>query len=88
MIPDATVVDAGKQIIDVGVVGAGLVFCMLALAWVTRQWVAAMKKHDELQEARLKDVKDFAAIGEAIRQAMAANTVAIESALKVIRERE
>jgi len=87
-LPDATVIDAGKQIIDVGVVGSGLVFTMLALGWVTRQWLAALKRNDELQEARLKDVKEFAGIGEAVRQAMASNTVAIESALKVLRERE
>ena len=87
-VPDATMVEAGKNILDVGVVGSVLIFVVGALGWTVRQWLATQKKFDDLQEARLKDVREFAAIGEAIRNTMAANTVAIESVLKVVRERE
>lgn len=86
--PDATVVEAGRSLVDASpVVGAFLVLVMAALVWVVYQWLATLKALDAEKDARLDDAKAYAKDGEATRNAMAANTSAIQSILAVVKDR-
>lgn len=77
--PDATVVEAGRSILDVGVIGAVCIFLMAALAWTVKQWMNERIGHMATKDARLEDAKEFAAVGETMRAAMQANTVAMQA---------
>lgn len=66
-----------------GALGIVIVGLMLLLGWVTKKWVGALGKIEELQEQRVKDAKaetsTQAQIGEAMRTTMAANTTALQA---------
>lgn len=95
--PEDIVSGAGKSILDVGVIGAVCILLIVALAWVVRTWrldVAAVrqelqderKAHLETREAWLEDVKEYAAIGESVRDQMRALITLYNSTMEVIKD--
>jgi len=86
--PDASLVDASSAFINADpILGSVVVVLMVVTAWVARQWLAALKSVDAEKDARLADAKEYAASGEAMRNAMQSNTSAIQSILEVVRDR-
>lgn len=83
--PDGALVEASKQLIDVGMVGTMLVFVLAAFAWVVRQWMKTLQELYAEKDARLRDVKETAALSESLRNAMAANTAAIQTMLGLLK---
>lgn len=83
--PDATLVEASKQLIDLGTVGVFLVFVLAAFAWVVRQWMKTLQELYTEKDSRFKDAKEYAVLAESLRNAMAANTTAIQTMLQVLK---
>lgn len=79
--PDATIIDASKQIIDFGIIGSVLILVIAAASWVVRQWMKTLRELYAEKDARLRDAKEHASLAESMRNAMAANTTAIQAVL-------
>jgi hypothetical protein len=83
--PDSILIDASKQIIDVGIVGAVLVFAIFALVYVFRQWMNAAREVNAEKDKRIDDVRHYSAESAANRATIEANTTAIKTALEFVR---
>lgn len=83
--PDATIINASERLLDVGLVGVFLVFSLAALSWVIRQWMKTLRELYEEKDERLKDAKESAQISESVRNAMVANTNAIQAVLGILK---
>lgn len=83
--PDAVLIDASKQFIDVGIVGAVLVFTIAALIYAVKQWMAATREINAEKDRRIEDVKHYSAESAANRATIEANTTAIKTALEFVR---
>lgn len=62
--------------------GVGLVG---ALGFVTRKWMLALAKIEELHGLRLTDAREQSKVGEAMRDTMAANTTALQVNTEIVR---
>ena len=85
--PDGVLLDASGKYLDYGLLGLTCFFLMLALAWVVRQWQAEQKSHQATRDARISDLKEHNADRMAIREAMTANTAAMNAVLDAVKER-
>lgn len=79
--PDAALLDASKTLIGEGVIGAMLVLSLAGLAFAVRQWMKTLRELYDEKDARLRDSKEYATLAESLRNAMAANTTAIQAVL-------
>ncbi|TFE98483.1 hypothetical protein B5M44_10670 [Shinella sumterensis] len=77
--PDQTILDAGKSITDVGVVGGVLILSWLALAWVVRTWRNDLDKRDALlaeeraahqktKDDQIADLRNLARVAEGVEK--------------------
>ncbi|PWE56744.1 hypothetical protein DEM27_10295 [Metarhizobium album] len=85
--PDELVVGAGKSILDFGIIGAVAVLLMAAVV-VLVLWLRSA--HNELLQAKkehLEDAKQWAVLGEVLKNNMAANTEAMKEMLTFMRDR-
>jgi len=92
MVPDAIAVEAGKTFLDLGIAGAVIIVLIGFLGWTVKQWQNERKEYakklDEEKDARLADAKEFAMLGETTRNAIAANTTAIQAMLEAFKDRK
>lgn len=79
--PEVSVVEASRTIIGEGVIGAMLILTLSALVFAVRQWIKTLRELYDEKDARLKDWKEHATLAESMRNAMAANTTAIQAVL-------
>lgn len=79
--PDAALLDASKTLVGEGVIGAMLVLVLGGLVFAVRQWIKTLRELYDEKDARLKDTKEYAALAESLRNAMVANTTAIQAML-------
>lgn len=79
--PDSAVLDASKAIIGEGVLGAMLILTLAGLAFTVRQWIKTLRELYEEKDKRLSDAKEYATLAESLRNAMVANTSAIQAVL-------
>lgn len=77
--PDDSILNASRQLIDTGVLGAVLILVIAALIWVTRQWLNTQKELSAAKQEHLETVRESAARGVEIKIAMQANTTALQA---------
>lgn len=79
MVPDQTILDAGKSITDVGVVGGVLILTWLGLAWVVRTWRSDLEKrdaalaaeraaHQKTKDDQISDLRNLARVAESVEK--------------------
>jgi len=86
-VPDDAFLGASQKILDVGVIGAVCILLMIALAYIVRRYNAEQEAHQKTRDSWLADVKEYANIGESVRNQMQANTSAMQSVLEIVKER-
>jgi len=85
--PDDALLGASQKILDVGVIGAVCILLLLGIAYAVRRYNAEQEAHQKTRDAWLADVKEYANIGESVRNQMQANTSAMQSVLEIVKER-
>lgn len=89
--PDATVTEATKSILDVGVVGAICILLMVVLVWREKIYRSDLKDereaHQETREKHLEDVKHFAMIGESVRDQMKTQVQTFQNVIDLFKTR-
>ena len=89
--PEALIGEAGRSILDVGVIGAVCLLLIAAIVWHVRISRADLKAereaHKATLDAYLKSIKEYASIGESIRDQMAASEATMRAVLDVVKER-
>lgn len=88
--PDAIVTEAGKSLLDVGTVGAVCVLLMIVLAARERMWRTDMKTerdaHQATRDKYLEDVKQFATIGESVRDQLKTQVAAFQTVIDLMKK--
>lgn len=88
---DVLVTEAGRSIIDVGVVGAVCIMLIAALVWkehISRRDLREEREaHKATLDAYLTSIKQYASIGESIRDQMAASEATMRAVLDLVKER-
>ncbi len=89
--PDATIVEASKSFLDFGVIGALCIILMGVIVYQARTHKAEMTEereaHQKTRENQLADLRNYATIGESVRDQMKTLTVAFEQAVEIIKDR-
>lgn len=70
--PDAAILDASNKLIEAGILGAVLVFVVIALAWVVRQWLSSHALLLKEKDSRLEDAKRYSDVVQANETTMRA----------------
>lgn len=79
--PEISVVEASRTLIGEGVIGAMLILSLAGLAFTVRQWMKTLRELYDEKDARLRDSREYATLAETMRNAMTANTTAIQAVL-------
>lgn len=91
MLPDDAILDASKKLIDFGVIGAVCIMLIAALAWLGITYRTDMRRKDEenqrIREAHLADVKNYATIGESVRDQIKPALTAFQTAVEILKDR-
>lgn len=89
--PDVVLTDAAKEIIGISIVGPICVLLICLLAWREKIYRSDLKmwqdKHDASQAARLNDLREFATMGESMRESQRALAVAVNASMEALKER-
>lgn len=92
--PDEVITEAGRRVIDVGVIGAVCVLLIAALSFMIyiyrKDTHAEREAHEVTRKEYLNDVKLFAQAGESMRstaQSMVASNAAVIEILKSGRDK-
>lgn len=90
--PDTIVTDAARSFFDVGVVGSLCVILALVIWYQDKRHRAELKDereaHQETREAQIVEIRQFATLGESIRDQQKATEAAIQTVLDLIKERD
>jgi hypothetical protein len=90
-VPDAVLTDAAKEIIGISIVGPICILLICLLAWREKVSAQTIKfwqdKYETSQEARLKEVREFATTGEEMRDTQRALVVAVNANIEALKER-
>ena len=68
-----------------GALAIVIIGLMGALAWVVRKWIGALERIEDMHKDRLEAEREHGKIGEVMRDAMAANTTALQGATDIMR---
>lgn len=89
--PDAVLTDAAKEIIGISIVGPICIILVALLWWRETAYQKSLKfwqdKYEASQEARLKEVREFATTGEEMRDTQRALVVAVNANIEALKER-
>lgn len=90
--PDPVVTEAARSFIKADpVLGALCILLIAALVFRERMWRADMKTerdaHDITRQKHLADVKDFARIGESMRDQMKTLVTTFENVIDMVKDR-
>lgn len=77
--PEQTIVDASKSILDVGVIGAVLIIVLGAFTWAVRTWRSDMQKmeaalekersaHQQTKNDQIADLRNLARVAESVEE--------------------
>lgn len=86
MLPDETVVSASKSLIDVGVVGVGLLFTMAALVFVTKRLFAVQDKLVAAVQSHADDNAKNAALIEVVKNQMEGQADVMKTMVDLVRD--
>lgn len=91
MPPDTIVTDAARSFFDVGVVGSLCVMLALVIWYQDKRHRAELKEereaHQRTREAQIVEIRNFATLGEAIRDQQKATEAAILTVVELVKER-
>lgn len=82
--PDVSIIEANKQLFEYGSIGLLAFFAMVYGAFATKQWIDTVRRLNEEKDKRVDDVRQQVAETYTIRQAMEANTTAINTLLNFV----
>ncbi len=83
--PDGSVLEASRTLIDFGVVGAMFVLTLAALVFCVKQWIERTRELNAEKDKRLDDAKFYMQESSTHRQAIEANTTAIRTVLDFVK---
>lgn len=90
--PDTIVTEATKSFFDVGVVGSLCVILALVIWYQDKRHRAELKDereaHQQTREAQIVEIRQFATLGESIRDQQKATETAILTVLDLLKERD
>lgn len=87
MLPDETAIGAGKALIDVGVVGAGLLFAMGALVFVTKRLFAVQDKLMAAVTSHKDDAVKWSGMSEVMKNQMEDQADLMKTTIEILRDR-
>lgn len=87
MLPDETVVTAGKSLIDVGVVGTCLLLTIGALVFVTKRLFAVQDKLLAAVESHKDDAVKFAGLSEVFKNQMEDQASLMKTTIEIVKDR-
>ena len=89
--PDALITDAGRSILDYGVIGAICLILMGVIWFREKQHRTDLTKeqdsHQKTREAQLDEVRKMAALGETMRDQMRSVVATMEMLAEIIKDR-
>lgn len=89
--PDDIITDAAKEIIGISIVGPICIILVALLWWREKVYRTDLKfwqdKYQASQDAHLKDVRDFATSGEAMKNTMGSLVTAVNANMEALKER-
>jgi hypothetical protein len=92
MPPDTIVTDAARSFFDVGVVGSLCIILALVIWYQDKRHRAELKEereaHQRTREAQIVEIRQFANLGESIRDQQKATESTIQTFLDFVKERE
>ena len=90
--PDGSVLEASRTLIDFGVVGAMFVLTLAALIFCVKQWIERTRELNAEKDKRLDDAKFYMAESSAnreamtgVKQALDSNTTVMQTTLSLLR---
>lgn len=83
--PDASIIEANRALIDFGAIGILAFFVILYAAFATKQWIDNSRDVRAEKDKRLEDMKAHFAESAANRQVTEANTNAIKAVLDFVK---
>jgi len=84
--PVETIGEAGKSLIDYGVLGIGIVFLICAVVWLTRRLLQAQDDLLAAKEAHKDDAVKFAGLTEVMKNQMQSQADLMKLTLETLRE--
>lgn len=83
--PDATLLEGGRALIDYGPLGIFVILLIAALVFTTKQWINKTQAVEAEKDKHIETVKAYAGESAANRQAMESNTTAIRTMLEFVK---
>lgn len=90
MPPDTVVTEASRTFLDYGLLGAVTLLLMAVLVWRERTYRADLKEereaHQKTRDQHLADLKQYATIGESVRDQIKSMRDVVQAAIDILRQ--